>query len=339
MIRDMNCRRKNWCPLSTKWQARLKLWHQTIERWQSKSEIRTLVAILRWVFMASIVGLLFWRLNEIGWANVLANLPSQPLFYLFFMIRFFALPITETITYGRIFGHFSWGMFPVFMRKRVYNASVLGYSGEAFLIIWARRKLNLGFAGAAAKVKDGNILSAFAANLMTLGILGWLIVSGIDRQIDFRTTIPIPLIPLAMMFAGGAVVLVIVFFRRLVGMPIAEAGLISLAHLCRQIIQSLALAGMILIAVPGAGSSVVLIIVGLYLAITRIPFLPGQELVFLGAALSLAPLSGLNEASLAGVLVVDAALTLLLGFVVFVATTPLVEGPDLKGYASSNEGQ
>ena len=73
-------------------------------------------------------------------------------------------------------------------------------------------------------------------------------------------------------------------------------------------------------ALPAADYSAWFLFIALQLVISRIPFLPNQDLVFLGAALSLATIVGVPEAAIAGMLVAEAGLSQLLNFSLFFAT-------------------
>ena len=62
----------------------------------------------------------------------------------------------------------------VFSKKRVLNEAIFGYSGDAYLFMWAKRALGAREVGAGplAAVKDVAITSALAGNVATLLMLG-----------------------------------------------------------------------------------------------------------------------------------------------------------------------
>ena len=63
-----------------------------------------------------------------------------------------------------------------------------------------------------------------------------------------------------------------------------------------------------------------LMFVALQLVLSRIPFVPNQDLLFLTAALHLAPIVDQPEAAIAGMLVAEAGLSQLVNFGLFFAT-------------------
>ncbi|MGE0410172.1 MAG: hypothetical protein AB7P23_13045 [Amphiplicatus sp.] len=91
------------------------------------------LSIGHWVLLAIIVAILLFRLTHIGWREVVGALPASPWFFAFFLLRYLALPVTETAAYEIIWRRPLLRRLPAFLRKRVYNYAVAGYSGEGFL--------------------------------------------------------------------------------------------------------------------------------------------------------------------------------------------------------------
>ena len=66
---------------------------------------------LPWVrraFTIGIVAFILWRLTQFGWAELLANLPQNPVFYIVQIIAYSVLPISEVVIFGRLFGQRLW---------------------------------------------------------------------------------------------------------------------------------------------------------------------------------------------------------------------------------------
>ena len=119
---------------------------------------------LPWVrraFTIGIVAFILWRLTQFGWAELLANLPQNPIFYIVQIIAYSVLPISEVVIFGRLFGQRLWREWPVMLRKRALNNSVLGYSGEAYLVFWVKERLGLPRRKALSAIKDNVLLSGF----------------------------------------------------------------------------------------------------------------------------------------------------------------------------------
>ncbi|MDX1672694.1 MAG: hypothetical protein R3211_10160, partial [Balneolaceae bacterium] len=51
------------------------------------------------LFLVLILAYLAFKLYQIGWQEVVANLPVNPLFYLFFILLYFSAPLVQIIIY------------------------------------------------------------------------------------------------------------------------------------------------------------------------------------------------------------------------------------------------
>ncbi|MBI1391387.1 MAG: glycosyltransferase [Alphaproteobacteria bacterium] len=294
-----------------------------VARWQElKGRPETAIAFkwLRRATLAVVVGYLIFRLTHVGWREVYENLPESPLFYALFVARYFALPLSEIPAYKRVWKVPLWRHVTAFVRKRVYNFAVVGYSGEAFFTIWARRRLALSDGVILAGIKDNNILSAFASNFSTVALiiilaLGDNLQPGLDALPGAAV-----LFALAFLSSFALVAGVMLFGRKVLHVDFRTAADLSIIHGVRMLAVMAIHASMYAAAIPSAPLSAWFLFVALQLVISRIPFLPNQDLVFLGAALSLAPVTGAPEAVIAGMLVAEAGLSQAFNVAMFVAT-------------------
>ena len=119
------------------------------------------------------VGFLVYQVGEIGWDKVWAVLPAAPWFYILFALSYLSLPVADLVIFHRLWA-LPYRQFRLFLRKRVLNEALLGYSGEAYLYLWARKRPYLRVPALAA-VKDVNITSALAGNIMTLALMAALV--------------------------------------------------------------------------------------------------------------------------------------------------------------------
>ncbi|MEE2690183.1 MAG: hypothetical protein VX640_01460 [Pseudomonadota bacterium] len=292
------------------------------------------VAAGQWILLALIVAYLLWRLTHIGWSAVLENLPASPWFYIFLALKFLSLPVAETFVYQIIWERPLLSHFPAFIRKRVYNNAVAGYSGEAFLALWARRRLGLSDLDAIVAVKDSNILSAFTANIMTVALIVWLAASGgLGRAVDAVPAGP-ALFTIAFFMALSVAVGVLALRRRLVSLPWGKSRAILGVHAVRQIAQIAIYSALYAAALPATPIGVWFSFVALQYVITRIPFLPNQELVYLTAALSLGSIVGAPEEAVAGMLLAEAGLLQGLYFLLFFTTAHLARSASNKSMTS-----
>ncbi len=307
-----------------------------VRRWsvlRERDDVQNVLKVLQYTLLAAIIIYLLYKLTHMGWRDVIGSLPESPWFYLFFGLRFFALPVSELALYEIVWSRPLVRHFFVFIRKRVYNFAVMGYSGEAFLTLWARRCLSLPHKTILVGVKDNNLLSAFASNaatvvlLLTLAATGGL-KAGLEAFPGARW-----LFALAFLSAGTLSVLVMIFRDKLMALPKGVMPRLISVHGGRQALIILLHAAMYASALPGAPVMAWIMFITMQLVLSRVPFLPNQDIVYLGAALSLAPIVGAPEAAVAGMLVAEAGLSQIFNIAMFFATAHLARteiGPQTR---------
>ncbi len=305
------------------WRRNLSFIRDRWRRLRARDDVQRGLKILQYSLFAAIVFYLVWRLSRTGWTDVLGSLPSSPWFYGFFALRFLALPISEVAIYELVWSQPLVRHFFVFIRKRVYNFAVMGYSGELFLTQWARRRLALSDKKILVGVKDNNLLSAFASNAATVVlIIGLAATGGLQAGLE-----AFPgagwLFALAFLSAGTLSVAVMVFREKLIALPSGIMPKLLGVHGGRQLLIILLHAAMYAAALPGAPLIAWMTFIALQLVLSRVPFLPNQDIVYLGAALTLSPIVGASEAAVAGMLVAEAGLSQLINGVMFLATVHL----------------
>lgn len=295
-------------------------------RWRvlrERDDVQKGLKFLQYSLLAAIVAYLAYKLTHVGWMEVIGALPESPWFYLFFLLRFLALPISELALYEIVWSRPLVRHFFVFIRKRVYNFAVMGYSGEAFLTLWARRRLALPHKTILIGVKDNNLLSAFASNAATVVLVIALAVTGglkagLDAFPGARW-----LFALAFISAGTLSLLVMIFRNKLMALPQGVMPRLISVHGGRQALIILLHTAMYASALPGAPVMAWMTFIAMQLVLSRVPFLPNQDIVYLGAALSLAPIVGAPEAAVAGMLVAEAGLSQIFNIAMFFATAHL----------------
>lgn len=305
----------------------LKLFARNLnEKWlhaRKRPGVQRALKYIQYALFGAIVIYLFFKLTHVGWLEVLGSLPTSPWFYIFFFLRFFALPVSELAIYEIVWSTPLVRHFFVFIRKRVYNFAVMGYSGEAFLTLWARRRLSLSDRKIIVGVKDNNLLSAFASNAATvILVLALAATGGLQAGLD-----AFPgagwLFALAFLTAGVLSVLVMIFREKLMALPQGVMPRLLAVHGGRQLLLILLQAAMYASALPGAPVMAWMTFIAMQLVLSRVPFLPNQDIVYLGAALTLSPIVGAPEASVAGMLVAEAGLSQLFNVIMFLATAHL----------------
>ncbi len=272
------------------------------------------------VLFAAVVFLLIAQLSRAGWSEVFSSLPETPWFYLIFALRYFLQPLSEIPAYGLVWRTPLWRHWTAFIRKRVYNFAVMGYSGEAFFALWARRTLGLSDHVVLSGVKDNTLLSAFVSNIVTAATIAALYVfSDLDREMSALPGGSL-LFALAFLSSAGLAIAGVIFRRKLIGAaPAVRRRIIALNG--ARIALALLLQAMLYASVlPETPVSAWMTFIALQLVVSRLPFLPNKDIVFLTAALTLVPEVGAPEAVVAGMLLAEAGMSQLFNIALFAAT-------------------
>lgn len=260
------------------------------------------------------------QLSAVGWSEVFAALPESPWFYLIFTIRYFLQPLSEIPAYELVWKTPLWRHWTAFIRKRVYNFAVMGYSGEAFFTLWARRTLALSDRDIVVGVKDNNLVSALVSNAATaIVVVALFFLGDLQRELD---AIPggAALFGLAFVSAASLAVAVVMFRRQLIQLPRGMTRKIIAINAGRIVVIMTLHAMLYASAIPGPPIAAWLMFIALQLVLSRIPFVPNQDIVFLTAALALAPEIDAPEAAIAGMLLAEAGLSQLFNLALFALT-------------------
>ncbi len=301
-------------------ESRLKRLSAAVQGWGKNPAVQRAGRIIGPLIIASVIGYMVWKLSRIGWAEVLGALPSSPLFYSLFIVRFLIIPAAEVLIYQRVLALPLWRRFGVFLRKRAYNFGFVELSGEAYFAHWAvtRQKLDKGLVLHA--LKDVNLLSALASNTATVALVLALLLSGRLGGIGTQN----PDMPL---YVGGSILLCLLLavgflllWRRLIRIGIGDALYVLTVHFARLLAMLGTQALLYWMVLPGVGFDSWLIFLTLNMVIFRIPFLPNKELVFLALSLTLLDQVDASEAAVAGLFVAMGAMGQVLNLAAYLGT-------------------
>jgi len=291
-----------------------------MEDWRTFRATETGRHLVRWMrlaLLASIVALLAWQLTEVGWKNMLYNLPVHPVFYMLFALLYVSLPLAETWIYRITWDFDAVRAFPAFIKKRVFNKDIVGYSGEVYFFDWARKQVNLPKRAVAETIRDNNIISSVASTLVSVVLLSVFLTAGelsLDRLLGERLTMWLVL------SIVGIVVLIPLWIRFrhfLFSMKWRTAGIILLIQIGRLVVGQFLQIGMWAVVMPDVPLAVWFTYAAVSIILSRIPFLPNQMLVFTSIGLGLSGPLSVAQAPLAGMLVVAAGLDKLLNVTLF----------------------
>lgn len=306
-----------------------------LRAFERKPSVKRATTAVQYGLLACIVVYLIYHLSKVGWTDVLEELPASPLFYAIFTFRYLALPLSEIPTYELVWRRSLWRHFSAFLRKRVYNFAVMGYSGEGFFTLWARRNLDLSDREILVGVKDNNLISALVSNIATAALVLVLFFGGrLQEELDALPGSAL-LFGLAFASAFSLAIAVVLFRRRIINLP---DGLMPrlIAINAGRIIFVLCLHALLYwSALPGPPLEAWFVFIALQLVLSRVPFVPNLDIVFLTAAIHLAGTINVPEAAIAGMLVAEAGLSQIFNFALFLATTHLALTPRASAEAET----
>lgn len=245
--------------------------------------------VLSFGLSAAILAYLVRAVANIGWREVLDVLPANPLFYLLVAMSYMATPVTEYVIFRRW-----WPLTPralaVFSKKRVLNEAVFGYSGDAYLFMWAKKALGAREVGAGplAAVKDVAITSALAGNVATLLMLGLALSMGGGPAVEQAFTGgAMRSVGFGFAFVISISLAILLFSRRVMSLSARENTIIFLLHCARLLIGSALLLLAWIIALPSVDVGTWIVLGALRMVVTRLPFVPNKELLFAAIGVTL----------------------------------------------------
>lgn len=230
-----------------------------------------------WVGVALSIGLVAAVVLQLGGATseiltAIRDLP--PLVWPVLLLLYLVQPAFDYLIFRRLWDLPPAG-FKALLRKNVINEVVLGYSGEAFLYVWARRAAQVVEAPFAA-IKDANIISALLGNLLTLALAAISLAE--LRNLDFAQRLGPALwsglIPMAISVG------VLIFGRQVFSLrlgQLAYVGAVNIGRLAAWTVLNIAVWRMALPEVP-TGQWIVLL--AIRCLISRIPLISNKDLVF-----------------------------------------------------------
>jgi len=268
-------------------------------------------SILKWsqrFINVGILVLLAYQLSIIGWLKVWQSFPTQPLFYLFFVILFFQLPLFEVLIYRITWTFDALRSIPIFLLKRVYNKDVLGYSGEVYFFVWAKNTLHLEATHILKIIKDNNIISSVASTLFSIGLLSTFLFTDQIKIIEFIAN------QNQIYFTVGILAVIIVFllfikFRHyVISMPLKTAYQIFGIQTVRLFfVQTLNLL-MYYVVFPDVAFYVWFTYIAVEIILSRIPFLPNRDLIFAALGIAIAGNLPITEDAIAAILLAKSVL-------------------------------
>ncbi len=277
-------------------------------------------AIVKWLQRFLFVVIIAWmgyELTKVGWLKVWRSLPTTWLFYLIFLFTYFQLPLFEVWIYRVTWVFDAFKSIPTFIIKRVYNKDVIGYSGEVYFFVWAKQNLQMKDKEILVTIKDNNIISSIASTLVSIGLLSIFVFTGqvpIDRIVSFDQVIYWVLGVVAVLVLG---ILAYRFRKYVIHMPAKKAfGIFGIQIFRLVLVQAFNLL-MFYVVMPETPMYVWFTYLSIEIILSRIPFLPNKDFVFVSLSIGLAASLAVSEAEIAGLMLARSALGKILNFLFF----------------------
>ncbi|MEX0609954.1 MAG: hypothetical protein WEA79_08360 [Balneolaceae bacterium] len=232
-------------------------------------------------------------------------------------MNYFLLPVSEVFTY-----RMSWDIkikesFSIFIIKRVYNKDVLGYSGELQLFSWARKRLGKSDKEIFKVIRDNNILSSVASTTIAFILLLVFFATGQISLLDYLRG------ENAFTYISIAIIVVIIgivlwrFRKFFFSMPKKTAFSVLGIHTSRFILVNILQLVQWYVVMPEIPLRIWFTYLSVTLVLSRIPFLPNKDLVFIGASIEISKLINVSTAGIAGLFIAQNVLDKMLNAILF----------------------
>lgn len=290
---------------------------------QKLSEIRSktpswVPGFVRRSLILVVTALIIWQIWNIGWDEVLKNLPSTPWFYIIAAILYVMLPTTELLIYTKLWNVKKRTLFRTFLIKRVYNEEVLGYSGELYLFSKMRKVTKKPEMELMRDVRDTNIISAIVSNVVAISLVAILILFGFIPVEKLLAQANLAYVGIGI-FALIVIIAIAVQFRRhIFSLPFKTAFHIFWTYLLRFVLQNALLVVQWAVVLPETPIYVWLIYISTNIVLNRIPFLPAKDLVFVWIGIQLSGSLDVATAGLAGMLIVSSAMSRVANLIIYI---------------------
>lgn len=257
------------------------------------------------------------ELTNVGWKAVWESLPTQSLFYLFFLIAYFQLPFFEVWIYRLTWAFDAVKSIPTFIIKRVYNKDVLGYSGELYFFVWAKKHLSLKDKDILFTIKDNNIISSVASTVVSVGLLSIFFFTGQVPIDEWFTADQLVYWISGIVFALVLFIVLYRFRNYVIHMSWRTAFSIFGIQMLRLLVVQVLNLLMFYVVMPETPMYVWFTYLSIEIILSRIPFLPNKDFIFVSLSISLAGNLDVSESAIAGLMLTRSVLGKILNFIFF----------------------
>jgi len=298
-------------------QERLVKYQQRWYKFGKSDRGKRILRILRVCILILILTYLGNKLLQLGWKPIWDNLPIQISFYLLFLLLYFSIPVTELFLYRLFWKYNLIKSFPAFLKKRIFNTDVLGYSGEVYFFKWARENINETDIQLAETIRDNNIISSVASTTITITLLVIFIHNGNTTFMDYIGRLDNRYFLLAILIVIILVPLILHFRKYLFSMPVNKALVVYFIQIFRMSLGQIFQIAMWTVVLPSVPLTTWITYAAIAILLARIPFPSNKKLIFMGVGVEIATALGIPEAAMFSLLGTTVALNKIFNFSLF----------------------
>ncbi len=288
---------------------KMNRWGQGLKAFEESPAGKRAARVLSFLFTGGIVIFLVYQLSGIGWKEVWSSLPRTPWFYVLFIPLFFTLPVFQVMIYRVAWKVNRFALFLALLNKRALDKDVLGYSGEMYLYVWARKHIKKPERELLHVLKDNMILSSTASTLVAVILLGIFFIMG-RVALPEEWVRPGMLHVLLAVFAVLLVTALAVKFRKsLFFLSWRQLAVIFSLHICRLLVVQGLQVLQWMVVMPEVPVVNWFTLLAVQIIISRIPLVPSRDLIFLGTGIGMSGIVEVSVPEMAGMLLTASVLS------------------------------
>ena len=288
---------------------------------------RRILRLARILFTAGIVWFLIWQLRGVEFRDVFLSMPRNPGFYLLLVGVYFLLPTVQFLAYRVVWDFRPGPAIRAFIKKRILNKDVLGYSGEVYIFTWAQEHVGQSNQSLLKTIRDMNIISAVASTLMAVLLLSFIALAG---QVNVQDLIGEAEAYTVIGGSGVTLILLILILSKrrgwLFSMPWKATSIVFGLHVVRILMRHSLEIGMWHLAMPEVPLQTWFNFAAISIIVSRIPFIPNQDLLTMAVAVSITGAMTVSETHIAALFGAVGIVNRLINLLFF--TTLSVKIPD-----------
>jgi hypothetical protein len=289
----------------------------TFENSTNGKRVMRLVSLL---FTAAIITYLIYKLALIGWDNVWQSLPHTPWFYILMLAIYFTLPVFQVMIYRVVWKTHtsSWQLFLALLKKRALDKDFMGYSGEMYLYLWARKNVGKSDKEIFHVLKDNVILSSASSTLVALVLLVIFFAFGRVKLPGNWLNPTVTDVSVAIMCIILITGLAAKFRKRIFHLKRKQVLSIFGLHISRLLVVQGLQVVQWMVVMPEVPMVNWMTLLAAQIIITRLPLLPSRDLIFMGTGIEMSQFMDISATSMAGMLLAASVLSKILNLLFFV---------------------